>query len=412
MGIRHAYQTVKADDPASDVSANEWNADHAITGPVATNYDFSAYSFTGLGSPTVFASYGGIYLYPNGIADATTRLTLDASGALGVSGGLTITPGNFIKLGTTAAIIGPGSAGGALYLRGGGVENSATQAALDSTGKLALAGDLTIDTGPAVSPTLKISGADPQLILNNPNTNGGLGEISFTHGASTRWVLGSLSQASGANYYLARYNDAGQFIDYAFDVNRSTGVFNFKVQPTVNGGAMTATDSTKVLKNGDTMTGFLYIAPAGPALLHLCKNASGQWNGIVGRTGPTSNRWMIQPGDNGPETGSNVGSGFAITRYNDSGVAIDIPFYIWRENGMINMPLGGFTLTPAFADNSTRIATTEYVRLIAGSIVGTATIGDAAPSTPVQGQLWWSSLNGNLYIRYGTVWAQVNTVGT
>ena len=42
MGIKHAYQTVKSDDPASDVSANEWNADHVITGPLALAADPAA----------------------------------------------------------------------------------------------------------------------------------------------------------------------------------------------------------------------------------------------------------------------------------------------------------------------------------------------------------------------------------
>ncbi len=31
MGIRHAYQTASADDPGSEVSANEWNADHEVS---------------------------------------------------------------------------------------------------------------------------------------------------------------------------------------------------------------------------------------------------------------------------------------------------------------------------------------------------------------------------------------------
>lgn len=37
MGIKHAYVTGKPDDPAADVSSNEWNADHVIVGPLALN---------------------------------------------------------------------------------------------------------------------------------------------------------------------------------------------------------------------------------------------------------------------------------------------------------------------------------------------------------------------------------------
>jgi hypothetical protein len=32
MGIRHAYQSLTADDPGSEISSSEWNADHEITG--------------------------------------------------------------------------------------------------------------------------------------------------------------------------------------------------------------------------------------------------------------------------------------------------------------------------------------------------------------------------------------------
>ena len=46
----------------------------------------------------------------------------------------------------------------------------------------------------------------------------------------------------------------------------------------------------------------------------------------------------------------------------------------------------------------------------------TATIADVAPSSPVHGQFWWNSTNGNLYIYYNdgtsSQWVQTNTVGT
>lgn len=46
-------------------------------------------------------------------------------------------------------------------------------------------------------------------------------------------------------------------------------------------------------------------------------------------------RWAIKK-DATAESGSNVGSDFAITRYNDSGVAQDSPFFIKRSNGFVS----------------------------------------------------------------------------
>src|SRR3982751_248992 len=43
-------------------------------------------------------------------------------------------------------------------------------------------------------------------------------------------------------------------------------------------------------------------------------------------------------------------------------------------------------------------------------------VSDAAPSSPVAGQMWWCSLDGNLYIYYNdgntSQWVQANAIGT
>ena len=42
-------------------------------------------------------------------------------------------------------------------------------------------------------------------------------------------------------------------------------------------------------------------------------------------------------------------------------------------------------------------------------------ISDTAPGSPANGQMWWNSANGNLYISYNdgtsTQWVQVNNTG-
>jgi hypothetical protein len=45
-------------------------------------------------------------------------------------------------------------------------------------------------------------------------------------------------------------------------------------------------------------------------------------------------RWQVVLGSNQAESGSNVGSGFAIQRFTDAGVAIDLPIQIARTNGV------------------------------------------------------------------------------
>lgn len=42
MGIKHATQTAEADDPAYDVSADEWNEDHTIDAGTIVNADINA----------------------------------------------------------------------------------------------------------------------------------------------------------------------------------------------------------------------------------------------------------------------------------------------------------------------------------------------------------------------------------
>lgn len=55
MPIRHAYQTATSDDPGSEVSASEWNADHSITDSI----DFPVISTTPTGATDVLKVFAG-----------------------------------------------------------------------------------------------------------------------------------------------------------------------------------------------------------------------------------------------------------------------------------------------------------------------------------------------------------------
>ena len=82
---------------------------------------------------------------------------------------------------------------------------------------------------------------------------------------------------------------------------------------------------------GDTMTGNLSIAKASPQLV-LSKSASGQANSILGMKSAVS-RWQVDLGDGLPETGSNNGSDFAVSRYSDAGALLNAPLVVSRATG-------------------------------------------------------------------------------
>lgn len=169
----------------------------------------------------------------------------------------------------------------------------------------------------------------------------------------------------------------------------------------------------KVAKVGDTMTGDLNIANATTnAILRLNKAASGFASQIAGQTAGLL-RWALNLGDSTAESGSNAGSNLAIRRFNDAGAAIDTPFSINRATGIVDMPLGATTATPAPGDADTSVATTGFVAAALSTIVGGAIISDTPPASPKPGQLWFESDSGNTFIWYDDgntqQWVQVNT---
>jgi hypothetical protein len=113
-------------------------------------------------------------------------------------------------------------------------------------------------------------------------------------------------------------------------------------------------DTSRVAKAGDTMTGDLTIAKTNPTLL-LIKQATGQNASIVGYNGSFA-RWAMLLGNTNPESGSNLGSDFALVRYNDAGTFLDAPLTISRTDGF------AYVGAPPLGDNTNRIATTAFVK--------------------------------------------------
>jgi hypothetical protein len=116
-------------------------------------------------------------------------------------------------------------------------------------------------------------------------------------------------------------------------------------------------DTSRVAKSGDTMTGQLTLQYAFPSLV-LTKTAAAQYAAIYGSNGAAP-RWSLTLGDNNAESGGNAGSNFQLTAYNDAGTPILTPLSINRVDGLIF--LSGNPTQPLHA------ATKQYVDANASS---------------------------------------------
>jgi hypothetical protein len=83
---------------------------------------------------------------------------------------------------------------------------------------------------------------------------------------------------------------------------------------------------------GGTLSGNLNISTSTPGL--ILTKTSGNSALLYGTLAGT-NRWAVSLADSTPESGSNFGSNFTITRFNDAGSLIDQPFTISRSSGFV-----------------------------------------------------------------------------
>jgi hypothetical protein len=136
----------------------------------------------------------------------------------------------------------------------------------------------------------------------------------------SRWnMLSNNATESGSNtgsdLEIQRFTDAGAYLGSPIYISRATG----KV----------------TLANDLTIANFSNLWMTG---------AAGNNLQIIGARpgGAPGVRWIITPGDNGAESGSNAGSDFRIGRFSDTGTYIDQPLSIKRSDGSIRT---GYALT-------------------------------------------------------------------
>lgn len=106
--------------------------------------------------------------------------------------------------------------------------------------------------------------------------------------------------------------------------------------------------------------------------------ASGTEKVILFQTGGV-NRWDIDSSA-ASETGSNAGSDFNISSYNDDGSYKQTPLTIYRVSGQINVTTSLTVPTMATTDNSQNVANTSYVHNYLGTITNQTLLTTSAPT--------------------------------
>jgi len=152
-------------------------------------------------------------------------------------------------------------------------------------------------------------------------------------------------------------------------------------------------DTSRVARSGDTMTGNLSIVPgSGNAIFNLNSNS----NSLQGSN--VNLRWNLRLGDGSVESGGNTGSNLTISRYNDVGTLIDQPVTINRATGATTFADTVTAPTPTPGDNSTNVATTAFV------IAALATLDVPASSSTLP------LMDGAATVGTGTTYARADHV--
>jgi hypothetical protein len=221
------------------------------------------------------------------------------------------------------------------------------------------------------------------------------------------------------------------------------------------------TDDIIFATNGDIVTnGIMTLQPPAATADIKLSAVAAQAAQVSMRRGGLA-RWIMSM-TAAAESSGNLGSNFALTRYDDAGTSLGAIFNITRSTGIMDIPALTST-TQVSTDNSTKVATTAFVKSVsipiggattqvqyndAGALAGSApltfnktsgiltvgadpvaaldvatkqyvdakpsgaSVSDTAPVAPAQGQFWFESSTGSLFVWYTDAdsgqWVQVN----
>lgn len=269
LSVKHAFQTVLPDDPTKDVSANEWNEDHTLTGVLGVANGGTG---TTTGAPGVLVSDTP----PAGAPDNSLWWESD-SGLLY----LRFNDGTSTQWVLAAPQPDVSVLATATYVDVAVAALQATDAALTTSvnGKVVKAGD-------TMTGDLIISKANPNLLLNDTTTSG-YPDVRWRRQNNDRWIARATNESEsggsiGSNFELIGLTDVGGVSATPIRITRVDGRMVLAADPTALLGAATkqyvdTADALKVSKAGDTMTGNLTPAVNGAVNLG---SASLRWGTV------------------------------------------------------------------------------------------------------------------------------------
>jgi hypothetical protein len=246
--------------------------------------------------------------------------------------------------------------------------------------KLEVVGDGNFN-GNLTSQYLGVATGSPYVVLNKTTGASGQNAILGQTAGISRWQirLGDGNPEgtgnAGSDFYIDSFADSGAYLTSPIVIARSSG--NITLNGSVFATTLTAgTNNTQLATTqfvqtavagylplgGGTITGNLYVSNGYPTII-LNKSSGGAIaNQLQGNTANVP-RWLIQPGNAASEStpGTNIGSDFAVHRYDDTGGYLGQVININRASGLMTLSNTPVFPTMAAGNNSTYGATTQFV---------------------------------------------------
>jgi hypothetical protein len=194
--------------------------------------------------------------------------------------------------------------------------------------------------------------------------------LRYQTAGSDRWLMmanntAETGAASGSDFACVRVADNGATTNIVYEINRATGVFDFKVTPTVNGAAISSSTAASAL-TGTTLASNVVSS----SLTSVGTITSGTWSGSFGTvsganltnitganvTGTVANATNAT---NATNAGNATSATSAVTAVNIAGGGIGyVPYQTASgSTGFLNAGTSGYVLT----SNGTGVAPTWSV---------------------------------------------------
>jgi hypothetical protein len=348
------------------------------------------------GAPLVSPSFSGVPTSPTpNVGDSSQKIATTAFVAAALAGGAGVSSFNTRTGAVTLIAADLTAAGGALLSSPAFTGSPTAPTAVVGTNSTVLATTAFVQAAITAGGVVSFNGRNGVVTLNSADISAAGGAVlaspAFTGNptaptptagdndtsiATTAFVQAAVNAAGGVVSFNGR---AGAVTLSGADLTSAGGALLASPAFTGNPTAPTATAGTNstVLATtafvaaavsavtsgylpltGGTLTGPLattaltVTAIAGGGTSVNITGPSTSYRGITATTG-ASIRWALEIADNGAETGSNVGSNFAITRYSDAGANLSTPFSINRATGNVVITGSGLYVQSAAYNQNT-----------------------------------------------------------